>query len=309
MEILKWDKHLQSKKQKHVSREIAQHYMMLAIKDTPRTAKRKLFDCYKSTSKKVMTPLKRLSFDGDKYLQFEHSEDQDARTGLPKKVRLVDDATKRIIFHYEAGDEHYGTAARSVLCYPNNTAVEFHPETIVWPISSATRWGENEFFNFLPLDCLYCVLSLLDPDTLLRCRLVSTVWCAVASDDSLWKAHTRKLAPCVPAREYSLFKHYIRGTFRGMLHQDDNTRKERLAAFLSSPQGISYFVHIVQTNNGTRQDPVEVERNIAGWRLRARWKTFAYGIQCGTSCIMATTLIPYDIVSWIRCYLANLKNE
>ena len=307
MKFSKWNKHLQSKKQKHVSREMAQYYMMLAIKDTPRTAKRKLFDCYKSTSKKMMMPSKRLSFDGERYLQFEHSEDQDTRTGLPKKVRLVDDATKRIIFHYEAADERYGTVARSVLCYPNNTAVEFHPETIVWPIAKS-QWEQDEFFNFLPLDCLQCVLSFLDPETLLRCRLVSTVWCAVASDNSLWMSHTRRLAPA-PAQERSLFKHYVRGTFRGMLRQEDSLRKERLTAFLSSPQGINYFVHIVQTNTGTIKQPVEIERNLSGWRLRVRWETFAYGIQHGSSCIMTTTLIPYDIISWIRCYLKNLKNE
>lgn len=278
-----------------MTRELAQYHMMLAIAKRPNKAKQLVMDHYKNN---LPACKRKLSFDNDQLLQFEHSLDKDTRTGLPKKVRLIDDSTNRIIFHYEAADEKHGTSARSVLCYPNNTAVEFRPETIVWPFFKAP----------FPLDCLARVFSFLHPETLLKCRLVSSMWCAIASDNSVWRYHIRHLSP-IPLSENLFFVHYVRGTFRKALHHKN---KERLAAFLSSPAGESYFVHIVQTNTGTSEMPQSVERPSPlernnHWRIRIRWRSFAYGIMKGDSNILTTTLIPYDILSWIRCYLINLK--
>jgi len=298
MKVATWNKHLEKQRDRRVVCELAQYRMMMAIALSPTKAKKIVFEHYKNNCEVAMPTCKRkFSFDGEQFLQFQHSVDKDTRTGLPKKVRLVDDSTDRILFHYEAADERDGTLAKSVFCYPNNTAIEFHPETIVWPNLKGSE------ACFLPLDCLALIFSFLTPESLLRCRLVNTMWCAVASDDSVWKKHILALAPLPEYDTVALFRHYVKGTFRNMRD------KERLASFLSSPRGESYFVHMVQTNTGTKDAPIRITRGGGNWRIRIQWPRFAYGIEVGNTNILTTTLIPYDILSWIRCYLGNIKNE
>lgn len=290
MNITVWNSFQRKRKYSNQCQELARFDMMQAIKMYPNQAKRLVLNQYRNTSKIAMPQCKkRLRFDGCRFLRFEYSKDSNERTGLPNTVKLMDN-TSNIIFQCEAANHLSGTTASSVLCYPNNTAVEFNPEMVKWP--TPDRLG-------LSRDCLYTVFTLLCPTQLLACRLVSVNWRDAASSDTLWRDHVVGLAPV--QLNIPLYQHYVRATFKGVLQENHGSR---LSSYLASPKGAWLFTHIMRVNTNTTTTTPTImygERHtqgiINGKRhvIRHRYSN------------MFIDHIPFKIISWIKCYLHNIK--
>lgn len=116
-------------------------------------------------------------------------------------------------------------------------------------------------------DVLSVIFGFLEPEDLLRCRLVCSQWCRVASSDALWETHLRELDVCIVDNKKPLFRRYIRATLFGLRTWDMLSKERRnafqaeAAAFMASDEGRHVFRQAVENVFGMKAVPSDPGNN------------------------------------------------
>ena len=150
------------------------------------------------------------------------------------------------------------------------------------------------------------VLARIDsPQDLLQCRLVSKEWNNLASHNSLWEKHIKRL-PKIEST-LPLYRYYIRASFYGVDLEEFSARKA--ISYFFTPEGsqlVAMLIDFLRPRNKTQS----ISRNDNHVVFVTRHGQF---IRLGKDGLLTFSLrrtLPYDPIDWIKIirYILEIKN-